>query len=221
VNFVAVGDSTIYSPTGASWTTAASGAFSSGGYSVIYDGTYVIATGNDATKQIKISSDHGSNWTNVTSLTGFSSYGQSLATTSNLTADFQVTNTLYVTPGRIGINCNAPLYELDVKGNIRSSNVVYPSDRRLKSNIQTIEHSLSTIQSLRGVFYTMQSETKRSIGLIAQEVQEILPEVVHTDASSEKMLSINYAPIVSLLIEGIKELSDKYTILQSTLAAHI
>jgi hypothetical protein len=199
------------------------GVFSVQGYSVVFDGTNVIACGNDGTKQVKLSSNHGVSWTNATTYTAFSSYAQSLGTSTKVIPDFQVTNTLYVTPGKVGINTNTPLYELDVVGNVRASNVTVPSDKRLKSNIETISNPLSTIQNLRGVFYTMNSDTtyKRNLGLIAQELQPILPEVVYEDSSEDHILSVNYAPIVSLLIEGMKELSSKYETLRKTLEPRV
>ncbi len=82
---------------------------------------------------------------------------------------------------------------------------VATSDRRLKSSISTISNALETVKGLRGVYFTRLGETKRSVGVIAQEVEEVLPEVVHGD----DMKSVSYGNIVGLLIEAVKELSEK------------
>lgn len=81
-------------------------------------------------------------------------------------------------------------------------NVTANSDARLKTNIQTIEDPLSLINELRGVRYV--KDGNLNIGVIAQEVQQVLPEVVHEDENG--MLSVAYGNIVGLLIEAIKEL---------------
>ena len=76
------------------------------------------------------------------------------------------------------------------------------SDKRLKENIETIENALDKVIKLRGVFFDRNG--KRGTGVIAQEVQEIMPEVVHTN---QEYLSVAYGNLVGLLIESIKELS--------------
>lgn len=76
------------------------------------------------------------------------------------------------------------------------------SDERLKSDVETIDNALATVSQLRGVTYT--KDDKKSIGLIAQEVEKILPEVVYQSETEFKSLA--YGNIVGLLIEAIKEL---------------
>ena len=79
-------------------------------------------------------------------------------------------------------------------------NVTAYSDERLKSNIQTIEGAVDTVKALRGV--TFEKDGKASLGVIAQEVQKVLPEVV---VEGEEYLSVAYGNMVGLLIEAIKE----------------
>lgn len=81
------------------------------------------------------------------------------------------------------------------------------SDRELKTNISTIENALDTTNKLRGVSFDWKTSGKSSIGLIAQEVEEILPSLVNTEDNGLKTL--HYTAIIGLLIEAIKELSDK------------
>lgn len=85
-------------------------------------------------------------------------------------------------------------------------NVLAYSDERLKENIVTVDGALEKVSQLRGVFYNKindKSKTKK-LGVIAQEVQAIVPEVVIADADG--MLAVDYGNIVGLLIEAIKEL---------------
>ena len=90
-------------------------------------------------------------------------------------------------------------------GYVTATDVTATSDFRLKSDISTISNALETVKGLRGVYFTRLGETKRNVGVIAQEVEEVLPEVVHGD----DMKSVSYGNIVGLLIEAVKELSEK------------
>ena len=80
------------------------------------------------------------------------------------------------------------------------------SDERIKTNISTIENALEKTLLLRGVNYNdiRIEPDKLRMGLIAQEVELIIPEVVHTDEKTT-MKSIEYQNIVGLLVEAIKE----------------
>jgi len=112
--------------------------------------------------------------------------------------------------GSVGIGGITPTYTLDVVGTIHaSSDIIASSDERVKTNIMPVTSALSTIHAMRGVFYSPINDlTTRKLGLIAQEVQRVLPEVVQTDTTEEAMKSIAYGNITALLIEGIKELSS-------------
>ena len=81
------------------------------------------------------------------------------------------------------------------------------SDESLKKDVVTIEGALDKTKALRGVEFTRIADEKRSIGVIAQELETVLPELVLTD--SEGIKSVNYAQITGLLIEAVKELSAK------------
>ena len=81
------------------------------------------------------------------------------------------------------------------------------SDESLKKDVSTIEGALDKTKALRGVEFTRIADEKRSIGVIAQELETVLPELVLTD--SEGIKSVNYAQITGLLIEAVKELSAK------------
>jgi hypothetical protein len=89
---------------------------------------------------------------------------------------------------------------------IATGNVTAYSDIRLKENIETIDNPLEKIQKMRGVYYTLKedSSSQRKIGVIAQEMEEVLPEVVYTDTSEDKFKSVAYGNIVAVLLEGMK-----------------
>ena len=94
--------------------------------------------------------------------------------------------------------------------NIRAANdVIANSDKRYKENITTISNATNIVENLRGVYYTRKDDDKeiktRKVGLIAQETEEALPEVVHTDSTEDAYKSISYGNIVAVLIEGMKE----------------
>ena len=100
-----------------------------------------------------------------------------------------------------GWSAAANRLQLDMSGNLTmAGNVTAYSDERLKSNIQTIENAVDTVKALRGV--TFEKDGKASLGVIAQEVQKVLPELVH---EGNEYLSVAYANMVGVLIEAIKE----------------
>ena len=77
------------------------------------------------------------------------------------------------------------------------------SDRRIKDNINMIENALDKIDKLNGVSYYNKLTGLNEIGLIAQDVKKVIPEVVSDDGN---ILSIQYGNMIALLIEGIKDL---------------
>jgi hypothetical protein len=79
------------------------------------------------------------------------------------------------------------------------------SDARLKENVVTVENALEKVTGLRGVTYNRKdtNDGKRHLGVIAQEVESILPEVVKEDQDGIKHVA--YGNMVGVLIEAIKE----------------
>jgi len=84
-----------------------------------------------------------------------------------------------------------------------SGDVIAYSDERIKENVKTIDNALDKVTKLRGVEYNKIGEEKQNIGVIAQEVEKILPQVVTED--EEGMKGVAYGNIVGVLIEAIKE----------------
>lgn len=91
------------------------------------------------------------------------------------------------------------------------------SDRRLKENILNIHDGLAIVNSLQGVRFNFRDRPETKVGLIAQDVQSVLPEVVMKMAG-EDTLTIGYQNIVAVLIEAVKELSAEIDKLKE--AAH-
>ena len=81
------------------------------------------------------------------------------------------------------------------------------SDERAKENIETISDALNKVSALNGVDFTWKSNGDASSGLIAQQVEEVMPHVVVTDGDGMK--SVNYGALVGVLVQAIKELNDK------------
>ena len=86
-----------------------------------------------------------------------------------------------------------------------TGNITAYSDERLKENVQTIENALDKVSQMRGVTYNYKSELndgQRGTGVIAQEMQQVMPEVVEEG----QYLSVAYGNLVGVLIEAVKEL---------------
>ena len=87
------------------------------------------------------------------------------------------------------------------------------SDERLKKNIVTINSGLDKVASMRGVTYTHRVTDEERVGVIAQELKEIIPELI--DEDDRGYLSVSYTGIVPVLIEAIKELKQEVETLKS------
>jgi len=89
-------------------------------------------------------------------------------------------------------------------GTVTAPNFVSSSDRRLKTDIETIDDALGLVRDLRGVRYVMNGAP--GIGVIAQEVEPILPEIV---SEADGLKRVAYGNLAGLLIEAIKVLADE------------
>lgn len=93
-----------------------------------------------------------------------------------------------------------------------AGNVTAYSDARLKENVQTIRDAVNLVNRMRGVFYDRIDTGKPGVGVIAQEMQEIVPQVVIRN--SDDTLSVAYGNLVGVLIEAVKELSARVEALE-------
>lgn len=131
--------------------------------------------------------------------------------TSGGTFDWQVTSA--VNEMRFKDQASTTYFTFDILNGgdfTAAGDISANSDERLKENIETIDNALEMVSNMRGVYFDMKSNPGvRKVGLIAQEVEAVLPEVVKTDSEGEQIKSVAYANIVGLLIEAVKELKDE------------
>ncbi len=136
--------------------------------------------------------------TAVTAGTGMSGGGTSGSVTLNCTID---------SPGEVGLG------NLSSSGNAlagaftATGDITAFSDVRVKENIETIPNALDKVSALRGVTYNKLGESKSSMGVVAQELLEVIPEVVHEN--EDGMYSVAYGNIVAVLIEAMKEQQEQ------------
>ena len=114
-----------------------------------------------------------------------------------------ISSNVYIGGGLgVGVTNNTTAGNIVVSGTVTAN-----SDEKLKTNIKTIENALDKVLSLRGVEYDRIDNGDHQIGLIAQEVEKVIPQVVYPKSPSPdyETKSVSYQNIVGLLIEAIKE----------------
>jgi len=87
-----------------------------------------------------------------------------------------------------------------------------PSDIKLKENVEVIDNAVDKVKQLKGVTYTLKSDGNRLTGLVAQDLEKVLPEAVYTEKDIEtkdEHLAIRYGNTVGLLVEAIKEQQEQ------------
>jgi len=144
--------------------------------------------------------------TGVTGATGplvAGTFGQTLR---NDGTSWVATSSIYNDGTNIGIGTTSPSFKLHVIGRLKTDGINETSDVRLKKNIVPLTDALKKVLELQGVTYEWKKEGMEKgtqLGLIAQEVEKVIPEVVSTDKEGFK--SIQYSVLVAVLIEAVKE----------------
>lgn len=116
------------------------------------------------------------------------------------------------TQWRVDNNSGSTMLSCDTSGNFTATgNVGAYSDMALKEDIYQIENALDKVKKLRGVHFTKKSNKSKEIGVVANEVEKVVPELVdeHEDAELGKIKTMKYANTVGLLIEAVKDLSKQ------------
>ena len=168
-------------------------------------GTLNASNSTGTTGQYLESTGTGTRWTTVSS-SGASSSASSGATLSDNTT---TNSTFYPTlsSATSGSYTTAVISSTKLTfnpstGNFGATQFTSLSDKTLKTNIRPIENSVALVQRLQGVRFDWLENNKPSLGLIAQEVEEVIPELVETDNGIK---SVSYSNMIGVLIEAIKE----------------
>lgn len=113
---------------------------------------------------------------------------------------------------RVDNNSGTTMLTTDTSGNFTATgNVGAYSDVALKEDIYQIENALDKVKKLRGVHFTKKSNKSKEIGVVANEVEKVVPELVdeHEDKDLGTIKTMKYANTVGLLIEAVKDLSKQ------------
>ena len=136
-------------------------------------------------------------------------------------AHYYMTTNSNAPEGRIGLldgTANIVRWETDIAGNLFVAGTVNAvSDMRMKENVNTLVNSLDTVKRLRGVSYQKIDTKQKSLGVIAQELQAVVPELVLETYDEQKTLSVAYGNMAGLFIEAIKELDTKIQTIMNNL----
>ena len=128
---------------------------------------------------------------------------------------------IFVDANRPGLNFADPKgfafdNSLDVRGTVSAQEFISTSTRRFKENIQPLENALDKLTRLQGVSFDWKAEQggKADIGFIAEEVEQVVPELVTWDVKHELVQGVKYANVVAVAVEGIKEQQKQIESLQ-------
>lgn len=152
---------------------------------------------------------------------GYYNYGMtSSATDPSATVNYGLRSSAYNGSTNFGIWATASGGAVNYAGYFVGSigytgNLVQTSDRRLKENIRPLETPLSKLDAINGVYYNMKETPEvTQIGVIAQDVQTVLPEAVTVIDPENGYLGVSYTSLVPVLIEAVKELKAQNEALQ-------
>ena len=187
-----------YGSTSIGYQTTASG------YGSTSIGYQTTASGNSSTAIGKntIASDFGS--------LVIGQYNLSGSTVTNSATEWNYANTAFVIGNGTFSNAKSDAFKVMVNGNTTvgnnltvSGDIVVSSDARLKANIVSLGATLAKLLLIDGKTYTMKKDGKQKIGVLAQDIQKVFPELVTTD--DKDMLAVNYQGLVPVLINALKE----------------
>ncbi len=94
---------------------------------------------------------------------------------------------------------------VDFPGIVTAPQVIETSSLAFKTNVRTYENALETVKRLRGVHFDWKESGKPSVGLIAEEVEGVVPEVVAHGGNGGAATGVNYSGLIGVLVEAVKE----------------
>jgi hypothetical protein len=115
---------------------------------------------------------------------------------NNVTFRGSVSASSFSTPGGLSVSG-----DLNVSGIVTAADFNSTSDENLKYDIRKVENSIHLLNEINGIMFKWKSNNKSSIGVIAQEVEKVFPELI----SNGEVKSVNYNGLIGVLIEAVKE----------------
>jgi hypothetical protein len=205
----------------------AMGSFSeANGYTSLAMGNQVFANGDYSTAIGQFSEANGSHSTALGKSSKANDYSSLVIGYYNLSGNTvtgsataaNTANTAFVI-GNGTFSSRSDAFKVMANGDTTVSNdltiggdVVVSSDLRLKANIVSLGSTLAKLLLIDGKRYTMKKNGKQKIGVLAQDIQKVFPELVTTD--DKDMLAVNYQGLVPVLINALKEQDDKISRLE-------
>ena len=203
----------IYASAMGNSTTASGNESTAMGYDTTASGEASTAMGYSTTASAQSSTAMGQNTTasDYGSLV-IGQYNSSGSSVTNSATSFSTSNTAFVIGNGADSSNKSDAFKVMFNGDATVSNdltvsgdVVVSSDARLKSNIVSLGSTLSRLLLIDGKSYEMKG--KQKIGVLAQDIKEVFPELVTED--DNEMLAVNYQGLVPVLINALKEQDGK------------
>ena len=197
------------------WASTAMGAYSTAsGLSSTAMGGNTIASGAHSTAMGRLTTASGSRSTAMgdnTTASDYASlvigqYNSSGSSVTNSATSFSTSNTAFVIGNGADSSNKSDAFKVMFNGDTTvGGDITISSDARLKSNIASLGATLSKLLLIDGKSY--EKDGKQRIGVLAQEIQEVFPELVTEDGN--EMLAVNYQGLVPVLINALKEQDEK------------
>lgn len=110
------------------------------------------------------------------------------------------------TAGKVGVGTSNPTvgFEVGAGHSTLADSWITRSSRRFKTNIQPLAGALQKIVQLQGVSYERKADGKHEIGVVAEDVDQVVPEIVARDPETKEVQGVDYSRLAALLIEAVK-----------------